>query len=175
MNKAIFLDRDGVLNNVVLIDGKPHPPQDVSAVIIPEGVQEALNQLKSQSFLLIGATNQPDVARGATSKTKVEAINNKLAKQLKLDDIRVCYHDDIDNCECRKPKPGLILDAATEHNIDLTKSFMIGDRWKDIEAGKNAGVKTIWLKNSYLERKPPRSPDLITENMLKAYEWIIRQ
>ncbi len=175
MQKAIFLDRDGVLNNAVLINGKPHPPSNLSEVIIPEGVQEALFRLKSMGFLLIGATNQPDVARGVTKQNIVETINEDLTKKLKLDDMRVCYHDDADKCECRKPRPGLILAAAKDYNIDLTKSYMIGDRWKDIEAGKNAGIKTIWLKNNYLEPKPPRSPDLIAASMLDAYEWINRK
>lgn len=168
---AVFLDRDGVLNNVILKQGKPHPPASVAELTLPNDVQSALQILKSAGFLLIGATNQPDVARGTTKKSTVEAINAQLMTALPLAEIRVCYHDDIDNCECRKPSPGLLIQAAAEHNIDLQQSFMIGDRWKDIEAGENAGCKTIWIDNNYLEKKP-KNPNFIAANLTEAAIWI---
>lgn len=171
-HKAIFLDRDGVLNHVVLKNGKPYPPASVNALTIPADVKTALETLKAAGFLLIGATNQPDVARGTTEKATVEAINSHLLSELPLDEIRVCYHDDADNCECRKPSPGLLTQAARELGIDLTNSVMIGDRWKDIEAGQNAGCKAIWLDNQYQEKKPLR-PDFIATNLTQAAEWII--
>ena len=170
--KAIFLDRDGVLNDAIIRDGKPYPPETLSELTIPDGVQTALNALKSLGFLLIGATNQPDVARGITSRRTVEAINEKLIKTLNLNEIRVCYHDDSDRCACRKPFPGLLLEAAHAHDIDLTASFMIGDRWKDIEAGIEAGCKTIWIRCDYNEKKPPRSPNFIATSLLLAADWI---
>ncbi len=171
--KAIFLDRDGVLNHVVLKKGKPHPPSSVEELTIPNDVQKALQALKSAGFLLMGATNQPDVARGITEKAVVEAINAKLMSTLPLDEIRVCYHDDADQCECRKPSPGLITQAALEYDIDVQQSFMIGDRWKDIEAGQRAGCKTIWLDNNYLEKKPEQ-PDFIAKNLSDAAAWILK-
>lgn len=172
-NKAVFLDRDGVLNNAIIKMGKPYPPADLSELKIPNDVQIALSTLKLQGFLLIGATNQPDVARGKTSRDTVEAIHSTLMTCLPLDDIRVCYHDDADDCLCRKPLPGLLLEAAKEYNIDLQQSIMIGDRWKDIEAGKNAGCKTIWLRSHYDEQEPPRTPDFTTTSLNKAAQWII--
>lgn len=172
-NKAVFLDRDGVLNEAVIKMGKPYPPASLLELKIPNDVQIALSTLKSHGFLLIGATNQPDVARGKTTQEIVEAIHSTLMNQLPLDDIRVCYHDDIDRCLCRKPSPGLLFDAAKQHEIDLQQSIMIGDRWKDIEAGKNAGCKTIWLRNDYKEPQPMRSPDFITNSLRIAAQWII--
>lgn len=172
--KAIFLDRDGVLNNAVIRNGKPFPPATLAELIIPDGIQNALHILKLAGFLLVGATNQPDVARGTTSLTTVEAINTELITTLKLDEIRVCYHDDIDRCACRKPLPGLLLQAAEEHDIDLAQSVMIGDRWKDIEAGIQAGCKTIWLRSDYQEQAPPRQPDFIAASMTEATEWIMK-
>ncbi len=171
--KAIFLDRDGVLNEPIIKNGKPYPPGTLSDLQISEQVLPALQNLKAQGYLLIGATNQPDVARGTTQRSLVEAINQRLICDLPLNEIRVCYHDDQDHCACRKPAPGLLLQAAEEHKIDLHKSFMIGDRWKDIEAGRRAGCKTIWLNYHYAEKAPEPAPDFIAANLLEATRWIL--
>lgn len=173
-SKAIFLDRDGVLNAAIIKNGKPYPPSSLAELTIPDGVQSALQTLKSSGFLLIGATNQPDVARGTTTKETVEAINAKLLELLPLDEIRVCYHDDHDNCECRKPLPGLLLQAAQEHHIDLQQSIMIGDRWKDILAGQKAGCKTIWINHGYQEKSPDQV-DFVTNSLCKAAEWVLSE
>lgn len=171
--KAIFLDRDGVLNEAIVKNGKPYPPATLMEVVIPEGVQTALNALKSEGFLLIGATNQPDVARGKTNRETVEAINDYLSQQLPLDNILVCYHDDADQCECRKPSPGLLTQAAAQYEIDLSRSFMIGDRWKDIEAGRKAGCKTVWLDYNYQESFLADAADFITSTLCDAAKWIV--
>jgi D-glycero-D-manno-heptose 1,7-bisphosphate phosphatase len=173
--RAIFLDRDGVLNAAIIKNGKPYPPASLAELVIPEGVQEALTALKSAGFMLIGATNQPDVARGTTTRDLVEAINEKLVGALALDEIRVCYHDDSDQCECRKPLPGLLTRAAEDHGIDLQKSVMVGDRWKDIAAGQNAGCKTVWLNYSYQEAAPKVPPDLTTSSLINAANWILQE
>lgn len=169
-NKAVFLDRDGVLNQATIKNGKPYPPTNLDEFKIIEDVPSALAILKDLGFLLIGATNQPDVARGTTTKGFVEAVNSCLLKMLPLLDIKVCYHDDADDCYCRKPSPGLLLQAASDYNIDLTKSIMIGDRWKDIDAGKSAGCQTIWINRSYSEKSP--IPDFTTTSLLQAANWI---
>lgn len=174
MRKAIFLDRDGVLNSAIVKNGKPYPPASLSELVIPSDVPEALSSLKSAGFMLIGATNQPDVARGKTPRTLVEAINAEIMKLCPLDEIRVCYHDDADNCLCRKPFPGLILEAANDYSIDLQQSYMIGDRWKDIEAGQRAGCKTIWLNQNYAEKSPAIPPDFIATNLYDAAKFIIK-
>lgn len=150
--KAVFLDRDGVLNNAIIVDGKPYPPQSVEELVIPLGVEDGLIQLKELNYLLIVITNQPDFARGTTPIEIIDKINNQLKQHLIIDEIYCCLHDNSDNCECRKPKPGMILDAAKKWNIDLDSSFMVGDRWKDIETGKNAGIKTILIDYKYNEK-----------------------
>lgn len=115
------------------------------------GVEEGCRALKEAGYFLIGITNQPDVARGVTERKVVEEINNHLTARLGIDSFKVCYHDNADNCECRKPKPGLILQAAAENHVDLSASFMVGDRWKDVEAGRRAGCKTVLIDNHYAE------------------------
>lgn len=172
MNRAVFFDRDGVLNQVVLYEGKPYPPASVNDLIITSDAYIALEQLKLAGFLLIGVTNQPDVARGQTSKINVESINQQLLNELPLEEIRVCYHDDKDQCACRKPKPGLMEAAAKDFSIELNQSFMVGDRWRDIEAGKAASCKSIWLKNNYLEKKP-ETMDYSANSLMDAALWIL--
>ena len=151
--RAVFLDRDGVLNHAVLRDGKPHPPADEASMTIVAGAADALLRLRDRDFRLIVVTNQPDVARGTQPRAVVEAMNEKLRAALPVDEIVVCWHDG-DACDCRKPKPGALLDAARRHGIDLGQSFMVGDRWRDIEAGQRAGVKCLFIDHGYSERQP---------------------
>ena len=141
MRRAVFLDRDGVLIRTDVRDGIPHPPESLNEVEILPGVPEALTVLHERGFILLVVTNQPDVARGTQSRNVVEAINNQLRQQLPLDGVYVCYHDNADRCDCRKPSPGMLLKAAAEHDIDLRASFMVGDRGSDIAAGNAAGCR----------------------------------
>jgi len=172
--RAVFLDRDGVLNQAIIKAGKPYPPQSLAELIIIEDAFAALTKLKATGFSLIVVTNQPDVARGKTSKDIVTAIHQAMMEKLPLDEIRVCYHDDADQCQCRKPLPGLLLEAAKAHGIELSKSFMIGDRWRDVEAGQRAGCKTIWLNYDYSEQQPAKPADFVTETLTEAVSWITR-
>jgi D-glycero-D-manno-heptose 1,7-bisphosphate phosphatase len=173
LRRAVFLDRDGVINRAILRKGRPYPPANLNELEILPGVLEALNKLHNANYLLIVVTNQPDVARGVTEKGSIQKINNYLATQLPLDDFKICYHDDIDNCKCRKPLPGLLLMASKEYEIDLTKSFMVGDRWRDIKAGKSAGCKTFFIDYGY-DEKQPEMPDFIVTSLLQVEE-IIRE
>ena len=154
MKKAVFLDRDGVLNRSFIKNGKPFPPFDLNNVEILEGVKDAIIALKKENWLVIVITNQPDVARNKASKQNVEKINSYLKLILQFDEIFTCYHDDIDACECRKPKPGMLVAASKKNNIDLNNSYMVGDRWSDIEAGNNVGCKTIFIDYNYNEKRP---------------------
>ena len=154
MNKAIFLDRDGVINKTIVKNGLPYSPPEYEKLEILPRVKEAIFIFKKLKFLCIMITNQPDVSRGKIDKKNVVKMNEYIKDNLKLDDIFVCYHDDHNNCNCRKPKPGLILEATKKWNIDLKKSWMIGDRWKDIEAGNSAGCKTFFLDYNYKEKRP---------------------
>lgn len=173
MNKCVFFDRDGVLNQSVVKNGKPYPPSSVAELKIIEDAAESMARLKQAGFLMIGVTNQPDVARGTTTRQTVEAINDVLMQQLPLNEILVCYHDDKDRCECRKPLPGLLIMSAKKHQIDLAQSFMVGDRWRDIEAGQRAGCKTILIDYNYDEKKAV-APDFTTTSLSAAISWILR-
>src|SRR5208282_4325915 len=172
--RAVFLDRDGVINRAYVRDGKPFPPSTLEELEVLPGVPEALQALKQHGYKLLVVTNQPDIARGKQSQETLEVMHRALTALLPLDDILVCWHTDADNCDCRKPMPGMLLEAARKHNIDLTASFMIGDRWRDIEAGYNAGCKTILIDYGYSERPPDRVPDLRVGSLREAADWIIR-
>ena len=169
--RAIFLDRDGVLNKAVIRNGKPYPPASSSEVQIPDDVHPTLAQLKALGYLLIVVTNQPDVARGTTSRENVESIHHFLSEQLPLDDIYTCFHDDKDTCACRKPLPGLLEEAARKYEIAMSESVMIGDRWKDIAAGQAAGCHTIWLQTKYDEQMP-QAPDYICQSISEIWPYI---
>lgn len=154
--RAVFLDRDGVINRAVVREGKPYPPAGLDELEILPGVGEALAKLKAAGFVLIVVSNQPDVARGTTPRATVEAINAILGKALPIDEFVMCYHDSSDGCRCRKPKPGMLLDAASRWTLDLRASFMVGDRWRDVEAGQHAGCKTVFIDYGYDEKQPER-------------------
>ena len=172
MRRAVFLDRDGVLNRSIVREGKPYPPVNTEELEILPGVKEALQRLHNANYLLIVVTNQPDVARGAAKMEDVERMNNLLSSYLPIDVFKTCYHDDADQCSCRKPLPGSLLAAANEHEIDLSKSFMVGDRWRDIEAGANAGCKTFFINYRYDEKRPD-APDFIVSSLLEAEKIIL--
>jgi D-glycero-D-manno-heptose 1,7-bisphosphate phosphatase len=174
MPRAVFLDRDGVLNQTVLRAGISSPPASIDELHILPGVPDACALLSAAGFLLIVVTNQPDVSRGSTALQTVEAINKEIRANLSVDDIRVCYHDDGDECGCRKPKPGLLIEAAADWKIDLGASFMVGDRWKDVEAGKCAGCRTILIGEG---ANPTRSsyPDHLAKSLPEAVSWILKQ
>jgi D-glycero-D-manno-heptose 1,7-bisphosphate phosphatase len=148
---AVFLDRDGIINRAIVRDGKPYPPSQLKDVEILPGAIYSLERLHNAGFVLVGITNQPDVARGTQSRAVVESINNLIKSNLPVQEIFVCYHDNDDNCVCRKPKPGLILQAAEQYKLDMSRSWMVGDRWKDISAGQAAGLKTIFVDYHYTE------------------------
>jgi len=171
MMPAVFLDRDGVLNEAVVRGGKPYPPPSVEALTIVPGAAEALRRLRQAGYRIVVVTNQPDVARGVTPREVVEAMNAKLAAALPIDEIRVCWHDDRDRCACRKPAPGLLLQAPCH---DLARSVIVGDRWRDVEAGRRAGVgATVLVDRGYTE--PLRAePDARVGSLPEAVDWILR-
>lgn len=172
MKRAVFLDRDGVINKAIVRDGKPYPPANFSEFEILPGVKDALTKLHQAGYLLIVVTNQPDVARGTARRETVEEINDFLASHLPLDDFRTCYHDGVDQCACRKPKPGSLLGAARLHGIDLENSFMVGDRWRDVVAGQRAGCRTFYIDYGYAE-KQPENVDFRVGSLLEAAQIIL--
>ena len=170
--KAIFLDRDGVINRTIIKNGRPYPPTSLETLEILPGVKDALVRLQKSGYLLIVVTNQPDVARGKISINMVEEIHQYMLKIFLLDDILTCFHDDADYCECRKPRPGMILKAAKKYDLDLQSCYMIGDRWRDIESGISAGCKTIFLDYGYSE-KQPENPDFKVKSLYEASSVIL--
>lgn len=169
---AVFLDRDGVINRAVVKDGKPYPPQTLDAFEILPGVPGALHALKDSGFLLIIVTNQPDVSTGKQSREVVDAMHSLLQATLPIDAIKVCWCVEGPECDCYKPKPGLLLEAALELDIDLSCSFMIGDRWRDVGAGRAAGCFTAFLDRGYSEPLVD-TPDAICRDLVEAASVIL--
>jgi D-glycero-D-manno-heptose 1,7-bisphosphate phosphatase len=174
MRPAVFLDRDGVINRAFVRNGAPHPPSSLQDLQILPSVPEALGALKAHGYSLVVVTNQPDVARGTSSRELVDSIHERLSRELDLDAILTCFHDSDDECECRKPKPGLLYRAAEQFSIDLPSSFMVGDRWRDMEAGRRAGCRTFFIDCHYDER-PPQSFDYRVGSLLDASRIILGQ
>ncbi len=173
--RAVFLDRDGVINRAIVRDGKPYPPPSLEEMEILPGTKEALDLLKSLQFLLLVVTNQPDVSRGTQTEDEVNRIHAYLAGRLPIDDFLVCFHDNRDNCQCRKPKPGLLMDGARKHKVNLADSFLIGDRWRDVDAGYLAGCQTILIDYGYRERGPSQEPAVRVHSLPEAASWIAAQ
>jgi len=148
-NKALFWDRDGVLNKIIMRDGKPSSPWRIEEFEILPDVKRCLEKTKEMGFLNIVFTSQPDISRGFLKTEELEKMHRIISKTLSVDEIKFCPHDDKDNCECRKPKPGLIVEAVKKWSIDLDKSYVVGDSWKDIKAGKSVGCKTFLLRKKY--------------------------
>ena len=171
--KAVFLDRDGVLNRVIVRDGKPYPPASLAELEILPDVPEALAALKKHGFLLLVVTNQPDVARGKQRRVVVESMHAALQTALPIDDFFVCYHDDADACDCRKPKPGLLLQAVDKYKLELNTCYLIGDRWRDIEAAQAAGCATAWIDRNYAERGPSKPSTVRVASCGEAVRWIL--
>lgn len=172
MRAAVFLDRDGVLNRAVVVDGRPRPPASAGELQLEPGAEAACRRLKAAGLRLFVVTNQPDLARGGTTPEEVSAINSAIRQRLPIDAIYLCPHDDADGCGCRKPAPGLLLQAAAEHGIDVAVSVMVGDRWRDVEAGRRAGCATVFVDHGYSERRP-EAPDLTVGSLDEAVDWIV--
>lgn len=151
MKKAVFFDRDGIINEAIIKNGKPYSPKNLDEFKFVKGIGSLIWNLTKKRFFIFVITNQPDVARGTQTKKEIKKIHNKIKDDLFVDKIYTCFHDDKDNCKCRKPKSGMILKSAKEFNIDLKNSWVIGDRLKDVLAGINAGCKTIFVDYGYEE------------------------
>ena len=171
MRRAVFLDRDGVINRRVVREDGPSSPARLAEVDVLPGVPDALRALRQAGYLLIVVTNQPEVVRGRTSRDAVEAIHARLRSLLSVDDIRVCYHDDEDGCACRKPAPGMLYAAAVERGIRLADSYMVGDRWRDIAAGRRAGCTTILVTGP--REAATVEPHVSVDDLSQAALWIL--
>lgn len=171
-NKAIFLDRDGVINEAKVRSGKPYPPENLQQLVLTEDIEKVLCFFKTAGFLNIVVTNQPDVARGKSGIETVNEMNEFLLNSLPIDHIACCFHDDVDQCNCRKPNPGLLTTSSELFSVDLKESFMVGDRWRDVEAGKAAGCTTIFIDYGYNEENKSR-PDYVVGSVRDACDLIL--
>ena len=176
LKRAVFLDRDGVVSRSVVRDGLPFAPTDVKDFEIYPEALEACKRLKQAGFLLVVATNQPDVGRGTMKKEVVEAMHAKMCRELPIDRVEVCYHPGKgqSDCDCRKPKPGLLLNAAMELKIDLAQSWMVGDRWRDIDCGHAAGCRTVFIDRGYAESLK-QQPHFRARDLTQAADIILAE
>lgn len=173
MARAVFLDRDGVLNRAFVRDGRPMPPQSLAEFEIFPEVPTALHALRDAGFLLIVVTNQPDVATGLQAREVVDEMHARLMRELPLDEIRGCYEADGPSCTCYKPKPGMVLEAAAKHGIDLSASYLVGDRWRDVDCARNAGCGAVFVDRGYTESLRAK-PDVIVSGMAEAAQYILK-
>ena len=170
--KAIFLDRDGVINSSILINGKPYAPTKLSDLVILPGVIDSLSRFKSHQYLNVVVTNQPDLSTGKQKKECLEKIHNYLYAHCQIDLIKVCAHTAVNRCECRKPGIGMILEAARELEINLVESFMIGDRWSDVEAGQRAGCKEIFFIDYGYNEKIPKGKFTVVKSLKECADKV---
>jgi D-glycero-D-manno-heptose 1,7-bisphosphate phosphatase len=171
---AVFLDRDGVISRSLVRNGLPFAPTTLNDFeILPEAA-DACRRLKQSGFLLIVVTNQPEVGRGTMQKKIVEAMHEKMCRELPIDRVGVCYHPGhgVSHCDCRKPKTGLLMAAAGEWNIQLAQSWMVGDRWRDIDCGFAAGCRTVFIDRGYTEALK-HAPDYRAQDLTEAAEIIL--
>lgn len=172
--RAVFLDRDGVLNAALRdAEGRPRPPRSEAEFALLPDAAPACARLRAAGFLLVGVTNQPDIARGTTPRAWVEVLNARVRLSCGLDDLLMCDHDDAADCPCRKPRPGLLLRAARERGVDLARSWMVGDRWRDVECGRAAGCRTVLIDLGWEERGPAVPPDAVARSLGGAADLIL--
>jgi D-glycero-D-manno-heptose 1,7-bisphosphate phosphatase len=174
LNAAVFLDRDGVLTEAKVLDGVPQSPRLASELAILPEAGPACRALAEAGLRLVCVTNQPEIARKNLDPAELAVMNEILQRELGLDEVVVCPHDDPDGCDCRKPLPGMILDSAARLQIDLAASFTVGDRWRDVDAGKAAGTRTVFINRGYDEALG-EEPDVTVGGVQEASEWIIEQ
>lgn len=168
--RAVFFDRDGVINAVVVRDGKITSPRAMSEYRIISGVKAGMARLRAANYLIVVITNQPEVSRGLLRRDALDAMHEHLSRELPIDAIYCCLHDDHHACNCRKPKPGMILEAAAQWHIDLERSFVVGDTEKDIGAAQAAGCASIMIEAEY---NSGGNPALRVKNISEAIECIL--
>jgi len=170
--KAVFLDRDGVIVIPEFRDGRSFAPRRLEDFHFYPDAADSLARLKSQGYALVVVSNQPDVGAGLISEEIMEEMNRRLMASFPLDAIKICRHTRAMTCSCRKPKPGMLLEAASELNILLPGSFMVGDRASDVEAGEAAGCRTVFIDLDYTEPRP-NAPEFTVRSISEAAEVIV--
>ena len=173
MQSAVFLDRDGVVNEAIIEFGKPRPPRNIGELRILKGVKNSVEMLAQNGFQVVVVTNQPDIARGTTETKTVDSFHELISAQTGIKHFYICSHDDADMCECRKPKVGLLEMASKDLGIDLKSSFLVGDRWRDIAAAQVAGCRAFFIDYSYDEKQPDHPFERVA-SLLEAVEIIVK-
>jgi D-glycero-D-manno-heptose 1,7-bisphosphate phosphatase len=167
VSKAIFLDRDGVINRVILRDRRPFSPRNMDEFEILEKVSEAVALFQKVGLVVVVITNQPDLAKGLVSESLISEIHEKIRNEIGINHFYFCGHSDLQNCACRKPKVGMLLQASRDLGINLDSSYLVGDRWKDIKAGQEVGCKCYYIDNNYDEPRPS-SPFYTVKSLYEA-------
>lgn len=172
MNKAIFIDRDGVINQLVSRDGGKYSPRLVTDFQIFPSVPNAIKQIREAGYLVVVVTNQPDISRGLLKPHVLDEMHQLLRAICQVDAIYVCPHDNSDDCLCRKPLPGMLLQAATDLSIDLNNSWMIGDRATDMQAGNAVGLSNIFIASGQEQRSEHTPEKGIVASFITLFEAI---
>ena len=167
--RAVFLDRDGIINEIIFRNGKLSAPYSLTEFRFLPKVKEAIALFKRNGFLRIVVTNQPEIGRGDYSEKSLQEIHQLMNRKLDLNAVYFCPHDKDGGCSCKKPSIGLVEKAKSEFGIDLSRSFVVGDRWRDIELGKRSGCRTILVNTqaTALDTKLVK-PDYMVNNLLEA-------
>jgi D-glycero-D-manno-heptose 1,7-bisphosphate phosphatase len=178
--RAVFLDRDGVLDEPVVVDGGERPPWKLEELRIVGDARAALDRLREAGLAMVVVTNQPDVGRGTLDRDMAELINFEVKDALGVDAIYSCFHSGAEPCACRKPAPGMIFAAARDLELAVEGSWLVGDRWVDIAAGRSVGLRTVLLRRvgSWGPSSgvlPPRDlqPDHIATSLTEAVSFIV--
>ena len=162
----------GVLNSTRVENGRPFAPTHFKDFHLFKEALATTVALKKAGFLLVVVTNQPDVGNGITDCSEVKKMNEHLIDVLPIDRVKVCFHSQTDDCYCRKPRPGMLIETIEEYDIDPYRSFMIGDRWSDVQAGNAVNCSTIFLERGYSEQKQ-FSADYVCRNLTEATTYIL--
>jgi len=173
LNRAVFLDRDGVINKAITIDGKGYAPRLLKDFKIFPKVKNDVIKLKKRGFKVFVITNQPDIGNKLIKKKTLNEMHSFLKAKVPIDKIYFCPHTKNDRCKCRKPKPGMIIKASNESKIYLKESYVVGDRKIDIDAGLKAGCKTIFVNNNYYEKKPTKQEKTV-KSLHAAVKYILK-
>ena len=173
-NKCVFLDRDGVINQPIIINKKPYSPRKIQEFIFTTDIKNLINKVVNLGYKVIVVTNQPDIATGDLSESLLNHFHKCITDEMLINDIFVCKHKSSDNCNCRKPKPGLIIEAAIKHKINLKESFFIGDRWKDVDAANKVECHSIFIDYGYSERLKT-DPKNCVKSVKDAFDLIINK
>ena len=173
-NKCVFLDRDGVINQPIIINKRPYSPRKIKEFIFTTDIKNLVTKVANLGYKVIVITNQPDIATGDLSESLLNHFHKRIINEMPIDDIFVCKHLSSDNCNCRKPNPGLIIKAVSKHKINLEKSYFIGDRWKDVDAANKVKCHTIFIDYGYTEKLKTIPKNCVT-TLKEAFDIILKK